>query len=350
MMLVITIIVFIFVLSFLFFTHEFGHFLAAKKAGIPVLELGIGFPPRLFAWKRGETLYSINLIPFGAFVKILGDDDPFNKNPNAYWRQSVGKRFFTASGGILSNLFWAWLILTISLWIYAFLPAKNFVLVQEVTKDSPAFLAGIKQGDVLVKGNGQVFEKSEQVAEFTKSHKNQTVTITLKRFGKDIEKKIKLSNDPEAPLGVAMIDASSGEKTPIWRAPIEAIIILGQAIYLTGAYLIRAITSLFVGPKVPFEVGGPVAVWGFVSQFCALGFLYIFRLAAFLSLGLAFFNFLPFPALDGGRLLFLTLEKIFGKKVVKPETENIIHGIGFVFLIGLMILITYNDIMRLIKR
>jgi len=350
MTLLIAIIAFIFILSFLFITHELGHFLVAKRVGIPVVEFGLGFPPRLLKWKKGETLYTINLIPFGAFVKILGDDNPQDPNPKSFWKQSLGKRFLTAGGGIASNLFWAWFILTIALWIAAILPARNFVLIQEVNKNSPAFSAGIKSGDLLIRGNGQVFKKSEEVTQFTKSHRGEEVEIVIRRFGKEVKKRIRLSNDSEAPLGIVMVDVSSGEKIAFWKAPMRAIITLGEQIYITAAYLGKALVSIFVGPKVPFEVGGPVAVWGWVYQFSAMGFLYLFWLAASLSLALGFFNLLPLPALDGGRLAFLALEKIFGKKIVKPETENAIHGVGFIVLIGLSILIAYKDVLRLIGR
>lgn len=349
-MLFLTILAFIIILSFLFFTHEFGHFLAAKRAGVPVLEFGFGFPPRLFKWKKGETVYSINLIPFGAFVNILGLDEPKNKTPASYWNQSVWRRLLIAFGGILANFFWAWLILTISLWIYLVLPPKNFVLIQEIAKNSPASTVGIQPGDILVKGDGQLFKKAQDVVQFTKSHKSQEVTITIERFGKQTEKKIKLSDNTEAPLGVGMADAGLGEKVPFWQAPFTSFQILGQAIYATALFFGKTIGSIFVTAKVPAEITGPVGIWGFVAQFTAMGFLYLLRLLALLSLALGFTNLLPLPALDGGRIIFLLLEKLFGKKVVNPETENMIHGVGFMILIGLSILIAYKDILRLMGK
>lgn len=349
MMLFITIAAFLFILSFLFFTHEFGHFLAAKKAGVPVLEFGLGFPPRLFKWKKNETLYSINLIPFGAYVKVLGMEDLTEKSPKSYWKQTVLKRFLITVGGSGANFFWAWVILTISLWIFLAIPAKNFVIVQEVVKGSPAETAGLKQGDLIVKADGLVFQKSQEISEFTKSHQGQETKITIRRFGKDIEKQLRLSQG-EAPLGIAMIDAASGEKVSAFKAPFVSAVVLAQSIYLTVLYLGQAIIAIFTPAKAPFEVGGPVAVYGYVAQFAQMGYFYLIRLAAFLSLALGFFNLLPLPALDGGRLTFLILEKIFGKKVLRPETENTVHSIGFIALVGLMILITYKDIAQLIKR
>jgi len=349
MILVITTLIFIVVLSFLFLTHELGHFIFAKKTGISVVEFGLGFPPRLFKWKKGETTYSINLIPFGAFVRLLGLEDPKNKDKKSYWRQSVGKRFLTASGGILGNFFFAWLVLTISLLILNFVPVKEFVIVQDVEKNSPAYQAGIKQGDLLISANGVFFKNSLEVSQFTKSHKGEKIKITIKRFGKEKTKEVQLRN-AEYPLGVAMIDASLGKQNVLWKTPIDALVMLGDAIYLTTEYLIRSIVSVFMGPRVPLQLGGPVAVWGVVSQFYSIGFIYLLRLVAFLSLGLAFFNFLPLPALDGSRLVFLVLEKIFGKKIIKPNAENTIHNVGFVLLIFLSIIITYNDIMNLIRR
>ena len=349
MMLFITIIAFILILSFLFLTHELGHFLAAKRVGVPVLEFGIGFPPAILKLKRKETTYSLNIIPFGAFVRILGMDDLKEKNPKSYWNQSILKRFLIAFGGPLSNLFWAWIILTISLWIFLVIPAKNFIVVQEIVPGSPAEQAGIKQGDLIVKGDDLIFGKSEEVTQFTKSHKGEEAEIVIKRFGGEIKKQVRLSNK-EAPLGIAMIDASSGEKTPAIKAPLTSLLILAESIYITVLYMGKAIVAVFTPQKIPFEISGPVGVYGYVSQFATMGYYYLFRLTAFLSLALGFFNLLPLPALDGGRLTFLILEKIFGKKVVRPEIENTIHSVGFIALLGIMILITYKDIINLIKR
>jgi len=350
MVLFLQIIIFLLLLSFLFFTHELGHFLAAKKANMVVTEFGFGFPPRLLKWRKGETIYSLNLIPFGAFVQILGQDEPKNQHPRSYWSQSVGRRFLTAIGGIASNLVWAWLLLTLVLWIQVVTPPKNFIVIEEVVKNSPAEQVGLKVGDLIIKGDGLVFETAAQLSQFTRSHLNKEVTLVVRRFGKEIEKKVKLTGKPDAPLGIAMSETSTRLKIPFWKTPIEAAIILGESVYLSLAYLGKAFLSIFKGPKIPFEVGGPVAIWGLVAQFNALGPLYLLRLAAFLSLGLAIFNFFPFPGLDGARLFFLSLEKLLGKKLVRPEMENAIHGFGFVILIGLSFFIAYKDILRLMER
>lgn len=349
-MLILSIIAFIVILSFLFISHEYGHFLAAKRAGVPVLRFGIGFLTPLIKWKRNETEYSINILPFGAFVDVMGMEDPNNKDNRSYWSQSIGKRILIAAGGVISNFFWAWVLLTISLWIYAALPPKNFVLIQEVKKESSAEQAGLKQGDLIISADGLVFKSAEEISSFTRSHKDQTVKLIIKRSGKDVEKNVKLGADPEAPLGISMSDAAFEDKVAFWKAPLISIEVLGQAIYMTAAYFGKAIASIFTHTKVPIEVSGPVGIWSFVSQFTALGIVYLLRLAAFLSLGIGFLNLLPIPSLDGSRIVFLLLEKIFGKKVVKPEVENTIHTVGFIFLMLIMVLITYKDITRLMGK
>lgn len=349
MLILISAIVFLILISFLFFTHEFGHFLMAKIAKVPVLEFGFGFPPAIFKWKWKETVYSLNAIPFGAFVKVLGMENPKEKDPRAYWNQSVFKRLLISVGGIVSNFFWAWFILTLCLWLYLFVPMKNHIIISEVQKGSPAEVAGLKEGDIVIKGNGTEFTNSKEVRDFTHLYQNQKVSITIMRFGKKIEKEIVL-REGEAPLGIAMLDTSLESKIPFWRAPFVSALILGQGVYLTASYLGKLIISPFTKEKVSVEIGGPVAIWGYVSQFINLSWLFLLRLCAFLSLGLGFFNLLPLPALDGGRIAFLAGEGIFGKKVVTPEKENTIHTIGFIFLLLLSVLIAYNDIVRILKK
>lgn len=334
---------FLFILSFIFFTHEFGHFLMSKIFGVKVLEFGFGFPPRAFGIKKGETIYSLNFIPFGAFVKILGEEGK-SEDKRALCNQPLFCRFLVASAGILSNFFWAWLILTISFWIYYFLPVKNFVLIQEVLANSPASAVSLKPGDILLSADGVDFKKAEEVSQFTKAHQGEEVRLLISRFGRKIEKKVKLTTG-ERPLGISMFETAGEEKVPILKAPLASAFFLGQGIYISFVYLIKMILG-----RVPFELGGPVAVYGIVKQFSAMGFLYLFRLAAILSLALGFFNFLPLPAIDGGKMAFLTLERIFGKKIVRQETENLIHGLGFVLLILLSILIFYRDLLRLLER
>ncbi len=349
-MLILSIFAFIVILSFVFISHEYGHFVAAKIAKVPVLRFGIGFFKPIFKWKKKETQYSINVLPFGAFVDVLGLDTPKDENKNSYWKQSVFKRFLIASFGVLFNFIFAWILLTISLWIFAIFPPKSFVMIQDVKKGSPAEITGLKQGDIIVSANGEVFKTAEQISQFTQSHKNQEINLKIKRSGKETDKQIKLSEDVEAPLGVSMADAGVEEKVAFYKAPLIALEVLGAAVYATFAYLGRAVASVFTHVKVPLEVSGPVGVYGIVSQFTSLGFVYLLRISAFLSLGVGIFNLLPIPALDGARIIFLILEKIFGKKVIKPETENTIHSVGFMFLIAIMILITYNDITRLLGK
>ena len=349
-MLILTILVCIIVFSFLVITHEFGHFWASKKVGVPVLKFAVGFWKPLFKWKRKETRYSVNVIPFGGYVEVFGSENPKEKDKKAFWQQAVGKRFLITISGVLFNLIAAWLLLTISLWIAGIIPPKNFILIQEVAKESPAETAGIKQGDFLISINGENLIEAVKISEFTRSHQGQTISLEIQRSGKLIKKEVKLSENTEAPLGISMVETGQEEKVAFWKAPYVSLQIIGSWFVATFSYIGKAIVSIFTPEKIPMEISGPVGIWGAVAQFTALGFLYLLRLAAMLSFAIGTFNLLPLPALDGGRLIFLLLEKIFGKKVVKPETENAIHGVGFIILILLMLLITYRDIMQLIAR
>jgi len=349
-MLFVTIFVFIFILSLIMICHEYGHYLGAKITHVPVRQFGIGFFKPILKWKRKETQFSINILPLGAFVDVLGLDNPKEKKKEAYWNQSVNKRFIIASFGVLFNLLLAWIFLTFSLWLFALLPSKHFVIIQEVKPQSAAETAGLKAGDIIVAGNGQNFPTAEEVTQFTKAHRNEIVTLKIKHNGKEVEKKIQLGSDTEAPLGIAMTDSGFEEKIPFYQAPITALKTLGQATYTTFAYLGRLIISPFIKEKVPLAVSGPVGIYGIIAQFTEVGLVYLLRIAAFFSLGIGIFNLIPLPALDGARMIFLMLEKIFGRKVIKPEVENTLHSVGFVFLIALMLLVTYNDIVGLIRK
>ena len=357
----ITLIIFILVLGILILAHEWGHFIIAKRSGLTVEEFGFGFPPRIFSIKRGGTLYSINLLPLGGFVKILGEDGTELNNPKSFSSKPVGIRSLITVGGVFMNFLLAALLLVIG--FYIGLPqiidkdnemlAKNIeIQIVAINSGSPAEKAGIKMGDVIkyVKsGNKNItINEISTIQENINDNKGKEITIAIQR-GKGIFEinAAPRINPPEGEgaLGIALA------KTGIISYPWYKSLWLGiKSAFIISWEIIKGFTdllkNLITSGKIPRDISGPVGIAVLTNQAATLGFIYLLQLVAIISLNLAVLNLIPFPALDGGRLLFLGIEKIKGSKV-NPKVENAIHSVGIVLLLALVILITYKDILKL---
>ncbi len=357
-----TIITFIIILALLILAHEFGHFVAAKKSGVKVEEFGFGFPPRLFGIKRGETVYSINALPLGGFVKMLGELES-SKNKRALENQSRFKRFMISVSGVLMNVVLAWLLLTIGFSVgmapvvspSSEVPGKrlsNEVIVADFAENSPAKDAGITQGDMIksisVQGEELKLSDFSQLNNFTVAHYGQTAEVVVEHNGTTETKEVKLTGEKDAPLGVLLVEQS------IVRVPVyDAIWVAAREEYRIGVFTFEFLGSylhtLFTTGKSAEGVGGPVAIYTYTGIFVKMGIMPLLQFVAMLSINLAIINILPLPALDGGRILFIVIESIARRRLIKEKVENIIHTAGFVFLLLLIALITYQDIINLIK-
>ena len=356
-----SVIIIILVLAIIILVHELGHFIAAKKSGLVVEEFGFGFPPRLFSIKKGGTVYSLNLLPLGGFVKILGEDGSQNENINSFSSKSIGTRSLVIVSGVFMNFLLAIFLLIIGFNIG--LPqiidknnesaAKNIeIQIIAVNNNSPADNAGIKMGDVIkyLTVNGKIITINEisTLQDAVENNKGKELTINLERG----QKKIDVSAVPrvappegEGLLGIALA------KTGIISYPWYESIWLGvkSAFFMTWE-IMKGFGNLFKNllfqGRVPQELAGPVGIAVLTNQAADLGFIYLLQLVAIVSLNLVILNLLPFPALDGGRLLFLGIEKIKGSKI-NPRIESALHSISLVLLFTLLILLTYRDILRL---
>lgn len=357
---ILTIITFIIVLGILIIVHEFGHFIVAKKVGVKVLEFAIGFPPRIAHFKKGETKYAINAIPIGGYVKMLGELE-HSKDKRAFENQKPSKRFAISIAGVVMNFVLAWLLLTIGFEIGMSpivtdpntIPGKiisSEIIIADTVKDSPAEAAKIQAGDVLISGTFQnetkKFASAKEVSDFTGAHHNQSVIFQIKRDNKEINQEVYLSGTADVPFGVSMIDKSIVRAT-WYMAPYVALKEVGGVTKLTFQFLGGFFKNLFSKGQVSEEVGGPVAIYVYTGLAVRAGILVLIQFVALLSINLGLINILPFPALDGGRILFIILERISGKRVVKESVENIIHTIGFAILILLILAITYKDVVKL---
>jgi len=350
-MLIITIIVFVLLFGVIVFVHELGHFLAAKRAGVGVEEFAFGFPPRLISWKRGETTYAINAVPLGGYVRLLGEDQD-SKDPRSFTKQSHAWQAVIVIAGVVMNALLAWIILTFLLVLPNSYKTVDALLVAQVQPGSAAEKVGIKVGDLLDTVNDTHLKDPAQLRDITHSNAGKEVTVVIRRNGREQVKQVALGQG-DTPLGVGTSSFSLADlpHPSIWAAPFVALKMVGQVAVANFTFIGALISGLLgFGPHASTDqVAGPIGIYGVIAQFTALGWPYVLMGAAELSLAIALFNILPIPALDGGRLLFILLAKFFRRRLVSHQVEGVVHTIGFALLIGLFVLVTWNDIVKLTR-
>lgn len=360
---ILTVIVFILILGILIFAHEFGHFVSAKKAGVKVEEFGFGFPPRLLAIKKGETTYSLNLIPVGGFVKIFGEESPGKrtKNKRAFYNRPIWQRAIILAMGVIMNLFIAGIFLSIlhNIGIPSLVEQgkeiayKNIqIQIVEIADNSPAKQAEIKIGDTIkqltINSEQLTIKEIEDVQKFIAANIDKEITIKIQRGKTIIEKNIIPRLNPpegEGPLGIAMAKIGT-ISYPWYQAILKGFEATGRLLITIIGLFYLLIKNLITGGKMIGEIAGPVGIFNLTAHMVQLGWVYVLQFTAILSINLAIINFLPFPALDGGRLLFLLIEKIKGRPI-KPKIEHLANSIGFAILILLMIIVTFRDVVKL---
>lgn len=360
-MLAITIVVFIAILLALVLVHEFGHFITAKWAGCRVEEFGFGFPPRLFSIKRGVTTYSFNLLPLGGFVKIEGEDSiALPDGQPAPATSFAGKpalwRVIILAAGVTMNVLLAVVLLGVQagLGVPTAVTDTNapqltniMTYIIDVAPGSPAAAAGIVALDRVVSIGSVSNPSLEKVQEIVRQQTGSSVAIEIERAGQ--HKLLNITprvNPPEGEGALGVNLAETGlQRVPWWKAPWagakRAADMLVAIISQFGIVLQR----LFSHGQVGETLTGPIGIAIYTKEATILGASYVLEFAALISLNLALINILPFPALDGGRILFVALEKILGRRL-PGKIEQMTHTIGFALLIVLMILITLRDMRR----
>lgn len=347
---VLSIFVFILILAILILVHELGHFLAARAAGIRVEEFAFGFPPRILSFVKNKTRYAINLIPIGGYVKLYGEESK-KDSPDAYSAKSVWVRLGVVLAGVLMNIVLAvvafWIGFQIGMVPVVSDPATlggeqtGQVVITEVDPEGAAATAGLKVGDQLAQ-----FMSVASIQEFSKTHQGETVEVNYIRADSAGTATISLPAGDDTPLGVGLFELVEVKLAPL-PALRAATIETWKTIAATFDFLGDFFGRLFTKGEVPEGVSGPVGIYSVTDQAVKLGAAYVIQILAILSVNLALLNILPFPALDGGRALFLVIESIARKKIVRDEIEGVIHMVGFVFLLILIALVTYRDILRL---
>jgi regulator of sigma E protease len=347
-MFVVTLIIFLLILGLLIFVHEGGHFIVAKLSGIKVEEFGMGFPPRIFGIRRGETIYSLNWIPLGGFCKMLGEEDP--SAPRSFASKRPAVRLATLAAGPLMNAILPIVLLSIAFMVPTQVVVGD-VVIDQVSADSPAAEAGIVPGDTVISINGNSIQNIGDVIYDIHLKMGEKIILELKGADGNLKTATLVPrwNPPpgEGAVGIAMTMVNTGnvsQSYPFWEAVPKSISSIGDTFVLMR----NEVTSWFVQKKAP-EVAGPVGIFQLTGEVREAGPSYIIQFTAFLSLNLAIVNILPLPALDGGRIVFVLLEVVRRGKRVSPRTEGLIHYVGFAMLIALILVISYFDILRVIR-
>lgn len=401
----ITFIIFILILSLLVFVHEFGHFITARKSGMKVYEFGLGMPPRavgvykdpktnkyVWVFKRpkatksaekenslenlnnvaggGEreeefpsTLYSLNWLPLGGFCKIKGEEGGKENESDSFGFQKAWKKIIVLTAGVTMNFLLAGVLLAICFIIglpadfsagidkQAIVVSPAKVMVQMVEKDSPASEAGIQFGDNILSINNEAVMGSAQMVEYVKTHSEEKLSILLERKGEQktllMKPELLKSEEGYARLGLMLADAGV-IRYPWYIAFYKGFVSAAFGLVNVFIAFFLLIKNLILGKGLLFDVSGPVGIAVLVGQSARLGISYLINVTAMISLSLAAINILPFPALDGGRILFILIAKII-RRPVPVKYEQIAHTIGFILLMILIVAVTGRDIWGLIK-
>ncbi|MEK7501376.1 MAG: RIP metalloprotease RseP [Patescibacteria group bacterium] len=362
-----TVIIFLIVLAVLIFVHELGHFLAAKLFGIRVDAFAVGFGPKIISWKRGETVYSLRLIPFGGYVKIFGENPdtasisgPDSKRSIANkprWQQAI-----VLVAGITFNFIFAWLLYitiftagvtatTDGFEQYANQFTNSRIMITQILPGSPADKADIRVGDIISSiGNVNGNDTVENIQQFINSKGGNTIGMRLIRNNesKNIDViPVQGIVENKYAIGIAMQNVAD-LKLPFFTAIYEGLHYTIIMIKDTAVGLFSFFSNIFQGTANFADVAGPIGIAGIIGNAAELGFTYLMMITAIISINLGIINLIPFPALDGGRILFVAIEGIIRRRI--PEKFfNIVNTVGFTLLMALMVLVTYKDIVKLFK-
>ncbi|HBY93578.1 MAG: RIP metalloprotease RseP [Ardenticatenaceae bacterium] len=347
---IVSIVAFIVVLGLLVFVHEFGHFIVAKWSGIKVEEFGFGYPPRLFTFmRRGGTDYTINLLPVGGFVRMLGEEDP--THPGSFASKSRWARAAVLVAGAGMNMLLA-VVLFAAIGLIG-VPTGDptgYVEITNVSPGSPAASAGLQSGDLIVYVANQRVSSIERLQSVVVKYLDRPVTVTVQRGGQELDVKLTPRSKPpenQGPIGVEI----TNQLTTVRYGPFAALKFGVERTVVVFFQIIASFSELFGrlfhGSGAP-PVAGPLGIAQVAGELARTGqIINVMSFAAILSINLAILNLLPFPALDGGRLLFVVIEGLRGGRRIDPQKEGLIHLVGMMILLTLMVFISYFDLLRI---
>jgi regulator of sigma E protease len=332
--------------------HEFGHYLTARLLGMRVLEFAFGFPPRAFAIRHAGIDYSINWIPFGGFVRILGQDDfsveqqgageegSFTSKP--WWAQAI-----VLSAGVFMNLVLAVAVLTGAFMIGTSVPTGK-IRIDTVAPNSPAAAAGIQPGDVVKAIDDRPVTHANDLVAYVTQHAEKPVVLLLERNGRDLDPITAVPRkDPparEGPLGIGLSEVQTDVALAPPQAFVQALALTGDVVQQIAALPGQLLTRAPGSPNPP-PVGGPIQIFIVTAAVSQEGIATFLKLVGVISVNLAVLNIIPFPGLDGGRLFFVLAGAVLRRRL-SPQVEAAIHAVGFVLLLGLLLVVSVADIRR----
>ncbi|HYF95540.1 MAG TPA: M50 family metallopeptidase [Symbiobacteriaceae bacterium] len=339
------------VFGLLIFIHELGHFAVAKSFGIRVHEFALGFGPVLAGFEAGETRYNLRAVPLGGFVRMAGMEDGDLDDPRGFNRKPVLARALVIFAGpvmnfVLAALLYAALLFFIgvdvsdSTRLGEIMKSCDTVIAgQTVTRPCPAYTAGLRAGDEVTSINGTPVRAWQEIQDVVSKSQGKTLAFVVKRGQETVE----VRSEAVFEAGRWMV----GIRPSTRREPLGTALVQGVSwTYNTSAMWLQGFVGMIMG-RVPAELSGPVGITRTIAETASHGLDMLVLLSAFLSINLGLFNLLPIPALDGSRLVFLGVESVRGRKL-DPARENVIHFVGFLILIGLMLVITYSEVRKLL--
>ena len=370
-MIILAIIAFIIIFSLLILVHEWGHFTMARRSGIQVEEFGIGMPPcakKLFKDKKG-TVYTLNWIPFGGFVRLFGEDssDPkVLKDKKSFASKSIWQRSGVIVAGVFMNFLLAWVLISIGFTIgmkpflvtqedltkgieQGVVDAKQILYIHEIAPEMPLAGTDMEVGDFIISVNDIEVTESLNLSEVIKP--NALTTLDYVRDGD--ENILQVVSDNEGKVGMTISNEIyvlnvNEVRYPFYIAPVKALGEIGRLSVLTVKMLGQVIVSIVAKFTVPEGVAGPVGIAKLTHTFTQQGFMALVQFTALLSISLGVINIMPFPALDGGRFLFIVFEVVTRRRP-NSKMEAIVHTVGFALLMLLILVITWNDILNLFR-
>ena len=316
------------------FPHELGHFIAAKKLGVKVNEFAFGMGPAIWKKQGKETLYSIRIFPIGGYCAMEGEDED-SDNPRAFSNKKPLHKLIILAAGSFMNVVCAVVIMILVVGILGF----TTTTLDAVTPDSPAAIAGIQGGDKIVMIDGEDVDQWSDVTTHIIDSKGKELTFTVERDGAQETLKVTPVENKEQGYIV-------GITCRVSHNPGKAVVEGVKATWSLTLALFDTIGQLFSGDVGTDSLAGPVGMVQMVSQTTSLGLWYYGFLTAMICMNLAIINMLPLPALDGGRIIFVLITMITGKEV-SPKIEGAVHFVGIMLLFGLMIYVSFNDVIRI---
>lgn len=334
-----TVIISVIIFSLLIFVHEFGHYTVARLTGVRVLEFAIGFGKELVGWEKKGTRYSLRLFPLGGFCRLLEDDPEEAKQEGSFQEKPLISRFAVIVAGSFMNFLLAIVLFSLVYYLFLGVPQLQLAQIGEVLPGGKAALVGLQTGDKILAINGSQTKDWNAVIQHINANPEKEISLLVEREGREIS--------------IVVVPAEEDGRGLIGIVPVYKRFLFFQSLALGlvntwffGKLIFVSLAQMIAG-TIPPDVTGPVGIVAVVGEVARTGLSNLFSLAAIISVNLGVINLLPIPALDGSRVIFLAWEWIRGKPV-DPQKEGFIHFIGFTVLILLMIIISFQDISRLL--